>query len=317
MTQKRDHGGGLDHAISKFGGTRDDWLDLSTGINPISYPVPEIPEYFWRTLPDANAQSKLIGAARKFWNVDEELDILPSSGVSQLICMMPKLAPSSTVTIAKPTYNEHEAAFLNAGWKINATSNAQVFVHPNNPDGRLYQVSEIDYLKNDLTIIDESFCDTCPKESLLHLAKHDGVIVLKGLGKFWGLAGLRLGFAIAKPNTIQQLQQMIGPWAISGPAQYIGTNALTDSSWISTTQNRLAKDSKKLDTMMADINVPLIGGTDLFRLYDTKDAGHIQNSLAEKMVWSRRFPYSKTWLRLGLPGTQADWKQISSALGAL
>lgn len=317
MTQKRDHGGGLDQAIQEFGGTRDNWLDLSTGINPIAYPIRDIPSHFWQALPDSSAQNNLIATARDFWAINEELAILPSSGVSQLICMLPKLAPSSGVHITKPTYNEHEASFLNSGWHLATHADAQVFVHPNNPDGRLFDEAEIEYTKNKLTVIDESFCDVTPENSLSYLAKNDGVIVLKGLGKFWGLAGLRLGFAIAKPETIQQLQSLIGPWAISGPAQFVGAQALQDKNWAQETRQRLAQDSAKLDALMNSIGIPAIGGTDLFRLYETSNAETMQAKLATKMVWSRRFPYSKTWLRLGLPGSQDEWRQLSFALGLL
>lgn len=316
MTQKRDHGGGLDHAIKEYGGTRTDWLDLSTGINPISYPIPEIPNDFWHALPDTHAHDNLINAARNFWHVDDSVEILPSSGVSQLICMLPKLTSPSSVKIYKPTYNEHEAAFKNAGWNTAGDGGATVLVHPNNPDGRLFDPRDINLNESKLTIIDESFCDVTPENTLVDLAKNDGVIVLKGLGKFWGLAGLRLGFAIAKPETIEQLAQMIGPWAISGPAQFIGAKALQDFEWATKTRGRLANDATKLDELMMQSGHSVVGGTNLFRLYDVADANLLQFKMAKHMVWSRRFPYSKTWVRFGLPGTPLEWDKFINALEA-
>lgn len=314
MSQKRDHGGGLDAAMAAYGGTRDQWLDLSTGINPIAYPIPEIPDHFWQALPDSRAQTNLLNAARKFWVVPDSANIIATSGVSQLIAMIPTLLPAGRVEIIGPTYNEHAAAFRANGWDVGDTGNAQVVVHPNNPDGRTHSITQSDVEQNTLTIIDESFCDVMPSQTLIALTKQPNVIVLKGMGKFWGLAGMRLGFAIASPELIARITDFIGPWAISGPAQFIGHAALTDHAWITKTRQRLQNDAVRLDTLMEQYGIKPLGGTDLFRLYDTHNALECQKSLAENRVWSRCFPYSKTWLRLGLPGTGAHWAQLINAL---
>jgi len=311
MTQPpRDHGGGLDAAIARFGGKRCDWLDLSTGINPIAYPVPEIPPHFWTNLPDKSAQEALLSAARKFWNVPSGADILAASGVSALIAQLPRLAPTATAGITRPTYNEHEAAFRTFGWDIAQSGSANIYVHPNNPDGRLFDADEIRANHRELTIIDESFCDICPDQTLIELALIPGIVILKGLGKFWGLAGLRLGFAIALPDTIMRLNDMLGPWAISGPAQFIGAMALRDRAWAIKTKLRLAQDAKQLDKLLSKP----AQGIDLFRLYSVKDATHFQATLAKHHIWSRVFPYSKSLIRLGLPATDTDWNRLTSAL---
>tara|TARA_R110002096_G_scaffold51390_1_gene134322 strand:+ start:17497 stop:18447 length:951 start_codon:yes stop_codon:yes gene_type:complete len=314
MTKTRDHGGGLDAAIAKYGGARCDWLDLSTGINPIPYPLPEIPDHFWYTLPDSGAQADLLNAARNFWNVPQSADIIATSGVSQLIALLPTLLPAGRVEIIGPTYNEHAAAFRANGWDVGETGSVRVVVHPNNPDGRTHDITISDVQKSALTIIDESFCDIIPSQTLIALAKQPNVIILKGLGKFWGLAGMRLGFAIASPNLIQRIIDVVGPWAISGPAQYIGRAALMDTTWVTDTRERLAVDARRLDTLMSQHAAKPLGGTDLFRLYYVNNASNYQRKLAEKMVWSRCFPYSKTWLRLGLPGTHEHWNQLIDAL---
>ncbi|MBV1865209.1 MAG: pyridoxal phosphate-dependent class II aminotransferase [Rhodobacteraceae bacterium] len=310
----RDHGGGLDAAVTQFGGQRADWLDLSTGINPVPYPVPEIPQHFWNDLPDKAAQTALLDAARDFWQVPIEAGILAASGVSALIAQLPRLAPTATVGITRPTYNEHEAAFRTFGWKITETGSANIFVHPNNPDGRLFTADRIRANHRELTIIDESFCDISSDQSLIELALTPGIVILKGLGKFWGLAGLRLGFAIALPDTIERLNDMLGPWAISGPAQHIGTAALRDHSWAHETRKRLARDAERLDQTLAPYTSAPANGTDLFRLYSVKDAAHFQNTLARHHIWSRVFPYSKNLLRLGLPATDGDWNRLTSAV---
>lgn len=316
MPNTRDHGGGLDDAILKYGGNRTNWLDLSTGINPIPYPIPKVPNHFWHSLPDSQAQSALLSAARKFWKVPNGANIIASSGVSQLIAMLPSLLPVNCVEIIGPTYNEHAAAFQSSGWTVGQTGSVRVIVHPNNPDGNQHVISKQDAKNTDLMIIDESFCDVTPDETLINLTDQNNVIVLKGLGKFWGLAGLRLGFAVAAPELIKKITDRVGPWAISGPAQFIGQAALTDNSWIIKTRSRLREDSLRLDNLMIEYGNKPLGGTDLFRLYEVKNATKIQNTLAKKFIWTRIFPYSSNWLRLGIPGTEAQWAQLINALEA-
>ena len=312
--EPRDHGGGLDAAVARFGGTRGDWLDLSTGINPRPYPVPEIPTHFWTDLPDSDAQQGLLDAARRFWNIPAGADVLAASGVSALIAQLPVLARVGTVGIKRPTYNEHEAAFRVQGWQIAGIGSANVYVHPNNPDGRMFDSGDILAAHETLTIIDESFCDLCPNDSHVRLALQPGFVVLKGLGKFWGLAGLRLGFAIALPGTIEQLRDKIGPWAVSGPAQYTGTRVLSDHGWAEKTRHRLAHDAARLDEIMLAATAKTAVGTNLFRLYEVGQAADLQKALARSRIWSRVFPYSDRLLRLGLPGGDAEFHRLLRAV---
>ena len=307
----RDHGGGLDAAVARWGGARDAWLDLSTGINPVTFPIQKLTAADWACLPDAAAQDRLTQAARTFWNVPASAEVLAAPGASALIAQMPVLASAGRVDIPAPTYNEHAAAFRAHGWQItDQAPSARVLVHPNNPDGRLWSAEDI---TAPLTIIDESFCDVTPEASMIELATRDGVVVLKSFGKFWGLAGMRLGFAVAQPATIARLRDMIGPWAVSGPALRIGAVALDDHDWATATRDRLAQDAARLDTL---IGKPVVGGTSLFRLYDVGDAKTWQDRLAMHHVWSRIFPYSSRWVRLGLPGTSAQWDHLERALAA-
>lgn len=309
----RDHGGGLDGAAERFGGARADWIDLSTGINPVPYPIGEISAQDWTALPDAAALDRLNTAARTFWNVPSGAAILPAPGASALIARIPALMPSARVDIPAPTYNEHAAAFGAQGWQISAHApSARVLVHPNNPDGRLWRAADA---SAPLTIIDESFCDIAPDASLIHLAERKGVILLKSFGKFWGLAGLRLGFAIGDPALIARLSDFTGPWAVSGPALRIGARALVDQTWAVQTRLRLSADAARLDALMATQSATLVGGTPLFRLYDVGDAEALQTRLARAHIWSRVFPYSARWLRLGLPAPD-QWARLGKALSA-
>ena len=302
----RDHGGGLDAARAIHGGDPADWIDLSTGINPQPYPLPTIPPDAWTRLPDHDAGAALTAAARRFWLVPDGAAIVAAPGASALIARIPLLAPTGAVAIAEPTYNEHAAAFDVAGWTRGA-GGARVVVHPNNPDGRLHEPHPDDRL----LVVDESFCDVMPDASLIRLAAMPGVIVLKSFGKFWGLAGLRLGFAIGDPALITRLADMLGPWPVSGPALITGRTALSDHAWAEATRLRLACDAERLDCLITKRGARLAGGTTLFRLYEVDDAARWQERLARRHVWSRIFPYSRHWLRLGLP-PEHGWPRLEA-----
>ncbi|WP_116131260.1 threonine-phosphate decarboxylase CobD [Tropicimonas sp. IMCC34043] len=311
----RDHGGGVDAAAARWGGARDEWLDLSTGINPCPWPVPDLPHDAWTALPDRAAGAALIAAARDFWQVPESLQILPVPGASAAIARIPALAAAGRVRIPAPTYNEHAAGFRAGGWELTESTDAEatVLVHPNNPDGRLWRSADLP--RSGLLILDESFCDTCPEASLLRAAAdRPDTLVLKSFGKFWGLAGLRLGFVIGAPERIAPLAEMIGPWAVSGPALAIGAAALADFGWAAATRTRLNRDAEELDATMTAAGARAIGGTTLFRLYDVGDAAAWQARLADARIWTRTFPYCAEWLRLGLPGDDAGRARLTAAL---
>ncbi|SMR83391.1 L-threonine O-3-phosphate decarboxylase [Aliiroseovarius halocynthiae] len=309
--EERDHGGGLDAAIARFGGTRAGWLDLSTGINPLPYPVGKFSADAWTALPDKGAFARLEAAARRFWNVPDGAAVLAAPGASALIARIPSLLPAAQVQIEGPTYNEHAAGFQAQGWQVvEHSAPACVMVHPNNPDGRVWPGLDTD---RDLTVIDESFCDVMPDQSLIKTATKPGVLILKSFGKFWGLAGLRLGFVIGDPVLVAKLRDTIGPWQVSGPALELGAQALQDHDWANETRTRLADDSARLDALMTANGAVALGGTTLFRLYDVGDAQAWQDRLAEHHLWSRIFPYSTRWLRLGLPHPDR-WSQLETAL---
>jgi cobalamin biosynthetic protein CobC len=313
-----DHGGGIDAAAARHGGVRADWLDLSTGINPCPYPLPPLPADAWTALPDHGAVASLIEAARRFWNAPPGAAILAAPGASSLIARLPLLAARGRVAVPAPTYNEHARAFTLCGWDVaqDGAVTARVVVNPNNPDGRRWTEAQATagLAPGDLLVIDESFADTCPEASLMALAERPGVIILKSFGKFWGLAGLRLGFAIGDRGLIASLSAMLGPWPVSGPALAIGSAALSDPVWTAETRRRLADDAARLDRLVTARGAKVLGGTDLFRLYRVPNAGHWQERLAAHRIWTRIFPYDPHWLRLGLPGTPTDWTRLEQAL---
>lgn len=305
---QRDHGGGLYAAMQEFGGDRADWLDLSTGINPVPYPIADVSSRSWQSLPDHDAITGLEAAARRFWDVPSGLEIVSAGGASALIAALPRLLEGRRVNIPEPTYNEHAAAFNASGWIRSEQADWNVVVNPNNPDGRVWTASQI----GPKTIIDESFCDVCPDASLINMAA-EGAIILKSFGKFWGLAGLRLGFAICLPDFANVLREALGPWQVSGPACEIGTTALNDLDWKNETRRRLDRDAARLDGIIARAGNKLIGGTSLFRLLETTNAEAVYRHLAERKILIRIFPYSKTWVRFGLPAPD-QFERVANAV---
>ena len=308
----RDHGGGLDAAVARYGGTREDWLDLSTGVNPDPYPIPKFSSDAWTALPDQAAFERLERSARDFWNVPQTAGCVIANGASSLIARMPELHPGRAY-IPAPTYNEHAAAFARMGRAevTNPDAPIKIVVHPNNPDGRIWSRDELAH--GALIVVDESFCDVSPELSLINMSDEPNTLVLKSFGKFWGLAGLRLGFAFGDPTLCAALQESLGPWAVSGPALELGADALSNKRWAAETRAKLANSADKMDALLTKKGASLVGGTSLFRLYDVGDANAWKKRLAQGRVWSRSFPYSKTWLRLGLP-PEDRWSQLESAL---
>ena len=310
MTQPiRDHGGGIDAACAIWGGMRGDWLDLSTGINPEPFPVPDLPRDAWTALPDHAATTAFVTAARSIWAIPSAAAVLPVPGTSAAIARIPALMPPGTVHIPGPTYNEHAAAFSGQGWRLGEDdATACVIVHPNNPDGRLWP----DAPAAPLTVIDESFADLCPDLSLIARAARPGTLVLKSFGKFWGLGGLRLGAVAGDPVLIDRLAALLGPWAVSGPALAIGAQALHDVSWADATRRRLAQDRARLDHLFAEY-ADLVGGTDLFRLYSSPTARSLHERLARARILTRVFPWDDRLIRVGLPPSHG-WSRLQAAL---
>lgn len=323
MTETRDHGGNLDAAIARLGGASAEWLDLSTGINPEPYPVPRISGDAWAVLPRKSDMARLCDAAASAYATS--LRVIPMNGAQGAIQLVPWLVKPGRAAVMAPTYNEHAAALRACGWQVEEVASASalwgadlaVVVNPNNPDGRRTTPDALLDLAGDvgLLIVDESFVDPEPHLSIGARDCPENCIVLRSFGKFYGLAGLRLGFALASGAVADRLGDLAGPWPVSGPAIEIACVALADTGWRARTVNRLTQDAARLDSLASRASWTLVGGTPLFRTYEMPDAHKVQEALAGHRVWSRIFPYSDRWLRLGLP-PQTRWQQVEEAIGA-
>jgi cobalamin biosynthetic protein CobC len=323
------HGGDLSEAIAQFGGAPESWLDLSTGINPWTYPVPaELPAWAWQRLPVRTAERDLIEAARTAYNVPAGVDIAIAAGTQALIQMLPHVMTGGAVAIAGPTYNEHAAAFARAGRKVLSIGLAAlpsgvthaVVVNPNNPDGRITSREVIAAAARQLAkfggclIVDEAFADVAPNCSAIELCRELPIVVLRSFGKFFGLAGLRLGFAIATPDLAADITAALGPWPVSGPALAIGRAALSDQQWTDATRQRLKQQANELDAVLHAAGLDAAGGTSLFRLARHRDALAIHARLARQHIWTRSFDHAADLLRFGLPADESALARLASAL---
>jgi cobalamin biosynthetic protein CobC len=245
-------------------------------------------------------------------------------GAQAAIQLLPQLAPVGRARILGPTYNEYSGVLSAAGWDVQevgeldalAGTDLAVVVNPNNPDGRRFAPEDLLALlpRVGRLVIDGSFADAAPQLSLASEADRPGLLVLRSFGKFYGLAGLRLGFALGHAADIAKLAAMSGPWPVSGAAIAIGCRALRDDAWAEATSARLARDCARLDDIVQSQGWRLVGGAPLFRLYETPDALAAQEKLARSQIWSRVFAKEPAWLRLGLPGSEAEWTRLAEAL---
>lgn len=318
----REHGGNLDLAQQRFGGRAEDWIDLSTGINRLPYPVGEVSARAWSALPSRAEIDALHQAARHAYRT--RAPIVALGGAQAAIQLLPQLAPPGRARILAPTYNEYVGVLSAAGWdvqevsELNALAGADlaIVVNPNNPDGRCFAPKDLLALlpRVGRLVIDESFADAVPQMSLASEADRPGLLILRSFGKFYGLAGLRLGFAIGDAADIAKLAAMSGPWPVSGAAIAIGCRALRDDAWAEATSARLVRDCVRLDEMAQAQGWRLVGSAPLFRLYETPDALAAQERLARGHIWSRVFAQKPTWLRLGLPGSESEWARLAEVL---
>jgi cobalamin biosynthesis protein CobC len=319
-----DHGGNLDLACKLFGGRPEDWIDLSTGINRQPYPVGELQPRSWTSLPSRAEIESLHEAARSAYGAGAP--VLALAGAQAAIQSLPWLAAPGRARILAPTYNEYAPTLKAAGWQVEevgdldalAGADLAVVVNPNNPDGRQHDRAALLALASRVgrLVVDESFADAVPDLSLASDAGRTGLLILRSFGKFYGLAGLRLGFVLGNETDVAALAAMAGPWPISGAAIEIGRRALLDRAWAEATRARLERKAERLDDLAHGAGWSLVGGTPLFRLYETGNAVAAQERLARAKIWSRIFGNRPGWLRLGLPGDETEWTRLAVALSA-
>lgn len=322
-----EHGGRLRQAAHTYGIPMQDWLDLSTGLAPWSLPFPVIPEQLWQRLPET--EDGLAEQAAHYYGAAHAL---PVAGTQAAIQALPRLRPPSRVGILSPCYAEHAYQWQQAGHWVESVHEADlparlselevlVVVNPNNPTGRLLEPERLLSWHRLLAarggwlVLDEAFMDATPEHSLAAASGQSGLIVLRSLGKFFGLAGVRLGFVLAESRLLDALEHWLGPWAVSGPARWIGLACVHHSERQQQQRQQLHQVSQRLNRLLVHHRFPIMGGTAFFQWLVTEQAAALYQHCAQRGILLRHFPELQG-LRLGLPATEADWQRLEQSLSS-
>ncbi|BAV46011.1 L-threonine-O-3-phosphate decarboxylase [Mesorhizobium loti] len=324
-----DHGGSLGRARALFPAAPQPFVDLSTGINPHSYPLFDLPATsLWR-LPEAGRARELTEIAASTYGAPSPANVVAAPGTQILLPRVASLVRPGKALVLGPTYAEHARVAAIAGHQVSevsdfaalADADLAIIVNPNNPDGRVIERDRLLALaaglraRGGLLVVDEAFMDVGPRQhSLAGDADRGGLVVLRSFGKFFGLAGLRLGFALSDAATVELLETQFGPWAVAGPALEYGIRALADIGWQDAMRASLAEAAARLDAVFGRLDVPVAGGTVLFRYLSLPDAAGLFSALGERGVLLRHFYDRPHVLRVGLPGSEEEWQRLESAL---
>ncbi len=317
-----EHGGNLHDAIRRYQRPREDWLDLSAGINPQPYPIPAIALDAWHRLPEPS--TALLDAAQSYYGAPQLLSV---AGTQAAIQGLPRLRSRSRVVVAASSYAEHAFQWGQAGHDVIEVPYAQlasamddcdvvVVCNPNNPTGEciaaevLLRWAKKLAAKGGWLIVDEAFGDVTPEASVASHTGQSGLIVLRSVGKFFGLAGLRLGFVAAHPELLMKLADVLGPWTVSGPAQQIGLSALLDRAWQLTMREQLKNQGLRLQQLLAAYGVTSTGCA-LYQYWQHARPAEFAEQMASHGVWIRHFNHG---VRLGLPPDEVGWQRLQQAL---
>jgi cobalamin biosynthetic protein CobC len=325
------HGGDLTAARRQFPNAPEPFIDLSTGINPHAYPVPQLSPDLFARLPQQAALDRLTAAAARAYGAPSADHVMAAPGTQILLPAVASLVPPGRAAILGPTYAEHVRVAALTGHsaqevhEINQLADVDlaVVVNPNNPDGRLIASKSLLVLadalrsRRGLLVVDEAFMDVAPAAaSLAGDVARGNIVVLRSFGKFFGLAGLRLGFALAAPQIAARLAAWFGPWAVAGPAIAIGEAALSDTAWAQATRRMLERDAQRLEETLSTARLEILGGTSLFRLARTPAASELYQHLGRAGILVRHFTEQPAWLRFGLPDGEDSWMRLRTALTA-
>ncbi len=321
------HGGDLGRAARIFGDPPGGWLDLSTGINPQPWPVPAQPLACWSRL--SGPEEDLIEAAHTYYGSPH---VLPVAGSQAAIQALPAMRRRCHVGILAPAYAEHARMWRRGGHRVslldrieidhpNGRLDVLVVINPGNPTGLRVPRDQLLQWHTRLAshggwlIVDEAFMDPTPDESLAAVAATPGLIVLRSFGKFFGLAGARVGFVIAEERLLRRLAERLGPWTLAGPSAHVAMLALGDVAWQKSTRCELRAASRRLARLLTLHDLPPRGGTGLFQWVQTGRAARLHGELAHRGILTRRFLRPDS-LRFGLPGTEADWLRLEQTLAS-
>jgi len=323
------HGGQLLAAAKKFRIPRADWLDLSTGINPNGWPVPSIPPECWQRLPE-DTDDQLTTATQRYYQCKS---VIPLPGSQAGIQILPQLRSPCRVLVLANSYSEHAFHWQAAGHSVNSVTAADfsaqidkhdvaIVVNPDNPSGELISTETLLDWHDSLSkrggwlLVDEAFIDVNPENSLCPCSPLEGLLILRSLGKFFGLAGIRAGALIAEKNIIDQVGETLGPWSISHPTRWVSTQALLDTQWQADTRIQLKQQSQQLRSHLQKLNANSLNGTELFQTISMPDAATMYEQFARSGILTRLLNHQRG-LRFGLPGSDTNMQRLVDAISQI
>ncbi len=320
-----EHGGRLRTAARQYEIPLADWLDLSTGINPSGYPVPPLDPACWQRLPED--EDGLEEAAAAYYGNSR---VLALPGSQAAIQILPALFQPAAVACLSPIYEEHPQAWLRAGHRLRRLPSLQralaaatpniLLCNPNNPTAvtqtrsALLDTAAQLQRRGGWLIVDEAFGDTEPDNGVVSLAGSEeapNLIVLRSLGKFFGLAGARVGFIFGAPEKLDRLREALGPWSLSGPARAVARHALADTRWQTEARVDLAAAGQRLAALLEPLGE--VSSTTLFSTITTPDVSALSEHFSRRAILIRCFE-THGLLRFGLPGNEAAWERLASAV---
>ncbi len=335
------HGGNLGDAIGQYNIAREQWLDLSTGVSPWAWPIPKLAEHVWTDLPPST--NELLISASNYYRCERE-HIIASPGSQLIARLIPQQIETSNVAIPVLGYQEHRHSWELAGHTIHfyqSTSELNtlidskkvehaVVINPNNPTGELITAVNIDRIAKKLSgllIVDEAFMDiheynqiqtnesnesdTTPDSTIESAIAHphDNQIVLRSVGKFFGLAGLRVGFAVGKHPIIKTLEAILEPWSLNHASQLIATKMLNDTVWQQSQALKIKSESKHFENIIRGFSHITLnnfhisnGGLFITLFANKKSLQQTHRLLAEYGIWTRLHnpDDQQAWLRFSL-----------------
>jgi len=385
------HGGRLGAARVAYAQAPQPWIDLSTGINPRSYPAPRARGVTLNRLPDTGELARLEAIAAAAFGVSDPARVVATGGTEPALRLLPfvvgvvgphgrdgagaghavvgtavaaasavggSVMPGGTTAagaaggvaadgtaaggvvaralVAGPTYGSHVDGWGKAGVPARVVADAEldaaigdrtavIVVNPNNPDGRLMSRDRLRQLhdavasRGGMLVVDEAFAEVTPQASVADIAgtsEAERLVVLRSFGKFYGLAGLRLGFVIGNPAIAARVRALIGDWPVSVDALAAGLAAYTDEAWADRMRKQLAVAARRLDGTLTRHGFEVVGGTSLYRLVRAADAPARFERLAAAGILTRPFQHDATLLRFGLPGSPGAWRRLEEALAS-
>ncbi len=269
------HGGDLAYWQRKVGNDALNWLDLSSACNREPWPVPEVSTALWMALPD---QTELLEQAERYF---ARRPNAIGAGSQHIIESLPPLLRESgcltnqTVFVPRIGYQEHAFAWRKWGYDIVYYDALEelltqhwavaVVIQPNNPTGELASASILSQLvahaeqQGASLVVDEAFIDATPEWSVLNHQQtkdlSESLFVMRSVGKFFGLAGARVGFVFCASKWQVALNNLLGPWPVATPSLHLVSLALADTAWQShALQNLTVRQAAFVERVMPKLN---------------------------------------------------------------